>query len=102
MALEPHFEVPTRVREKRLRSALGVRYVRASLRRVAAAELKLMRTRQNVAARRVDQDRLFASLADVVERIALRNRSASADTEALKGLLGRLGTQGTAVKAASF
>lgn len=90
MALEPHSEVPTRVREKKLRSAFTVRYVRASVRRAADAELKLLRARQNVAPDSIEQYQLIASLADVVERIDSGNRRASVDTKALKRLSDRL------------
>ena len=90
MALEPRSEVPTRVREKKLRSAFTVRYVRASVRRAADAELKLLRARQNVAPDSIEEYQLIASLADVVERIDSRNRRASADTKALKRLSRRL------------
>ena len=90
MALEPRSEVPTRVRERKLRSAFTVRYVRASVRRAADAELKLLRARQNVAPDSIEEYQLIASLADVVERIDSGNRRASADTKALKRLSRRL------------
>ena len=89
MVSEPHSEVATHLGEQRLRS-VPVRYVRASLRRAADAELKLIRAHLNGAPDHVHHAKLLASLAELIGRIDSANRIASADTEAVLRLFNRL------------